>query len=45
MTKLFPKHRPKRKPKLLSREVVKNDPEEYGKKHIRAIQNPDGWYR
>lgn len=45
MKKLFPKPRRKPKPKLLSAQVVKNDPEEYGKKHIRAIQNPDGWYR
>jgi len=33
------------KKKLLNRQVVKNDPQEYGKKHIKAIQNPEGWYR
>ena len=45
MKKLFPKPRRKPKAKLINRQVVKNDPEEYGKKHMRAIQNPEGWYR
>lgn len=41
--KLFP--RLIRKPKLLNRQAVKNDPEEYGKKHVKAIRNPEGFYR
>jgi hypothetical protein len=41
---LFPKRRRPKK-KLINRQVVKNDPEEYGKNHIKSIQNEEGWYR
>jgi len=43
--RLFPKPRRKPKPKLINRQVVKNDPGEYGEKHIRAIQNAEGFYQ
>ena len=45
MKPLFPKARRRRKPKLINRQVAKNDPEEYGKKHIQSIQNSEGFYR
>jgi len=45
MKYLFPKRRRRPKKRLLNRQVVKNDPEEYGKKHIVSIQNAEGFYR
>ena len=45
MKKSLLSKRPRPRKKLLNRQVVKNDPEEYGKRHIKAIQNPEGWYR
>lgn len=45
MKLLFPKGRRRPKKKLISRPGVKNDPEEYGRKHIVSIHNEEGWYQ
>jgi len=45
MKLLFPKRRRRPKKKLLNRQVVKNDPAVYGMKHLKAIQNPEGFYQ
>jgi len=44
MKQLFPKRGATPKKKLINRQVAKNDPEEYGKKHIKSINNAEGFY-
>jgi len=45
MKKLFPKPRPKSK-KLFPPPLLTNkDPGYRGMKHLKAIQNPEGWYK
>jgi len=43
MKKLFSKPRHRRRKKLINRQASRNDPEEYGREHVRSIQNLDGW--
>lgn len=44
MKYLHSKQRTTPKKKLINRQIVKNDPEEYGKRHLKAVNNPEGFY-
>ena len=45
MKKLFPKPRRKRKPRAVQPLRTNRDPGYRGLKHLKAIQNSEGWYR
>lgn len=44
MKYLNSKHRRRPKKKLINRQVFKSDPKEYGKNHLKAVNNPEGFY-
>jgi hypothetical protein len=44
MKQLFPKPRRRRKPREAKPLLTNRDPAYQGKKHVKAINNPEGWY-
>ena len=45
MKRLFPNRKPGRKPRIIKPLLTKRDPAYAGQKHLKAIQNPEGWYK